>query len=133
MKKLEYFLVFTTGASAATALHLSCGDGSPPPADAATECDCPAAEQPLLPRLSRVVVRRETPANTAGPMSAACGPGEIAISGGCKAGSLDPRHVLNSSFATPEDSPVAWACYFHNGTASPVTSEAYVLCLKPAP
>jgi hypothetical protein len=63
---------------------------------------------------------------------AICPIGDIVISGGCRAGSRDPRYVLNTSFGAPQDNPAGWACQFYNGTASPVTSEVYVLCLKPA-
>jgi hypothetical protein len=134
MNKHDRLLTLLVGAAAATAFHLSCGDGeSPAPADAATECECPVAETPLLPRLTRVTAREEIMPNMADSVAAGCVLGEIAISGGCRAGSLDSKHILNSSFPSPPETPVAWACRFYNGTASPVTSEAYVLCLKPAP
>jgi hypothetical protein len=64
--------------------------------------------------------------------AAICPIGDVVISGGCKAGSNDPKHSLGSSYAAPVEGPAGWACVFYNGTASPVTSEAYVLCLKPA-
>jgi hypothetical protein len=133
MKLRDNLFVFCVGGVAATVLHLSCDGDSPPLADAAVQCDCPIAEAPLTGRLVRVTASRELPTLTGGGIGVACPAGDFVISGGCKAGTADSKHLLNSSYPSPPETPVGWACQFYNGTASPVTSEAYVLCLKPAP
>lgn len=131
LREISFLLA---GIAAATAFHLSCGDGGDLMADAPTACDCPAAEPPLASRLTRVVMREEGAPQSSVGLSAACDFGQIVVSGGCQSRSSDPRVVLQSSFgAPPEPAPSAWACEFYNGTASPVNFEAYVLCLKPAP
>jgi hypothetical protein len=133
MKIRDNFLIFLIGGVAATALHLSCdGDGTTP-VDAAVQCDCPAAEAPFKGRLTRATALIESAPMTEGGQVALCPIGDIVISGGCKAGSNDSKYVLNTSYPEPLNSPVGWYCQFYNGTASAVTSEASVLCLKPAP
>lgn len=133
MKIRDHLVVFVLGGVSAMVLHLSCdGDGTPP-ADAAEQCDCPTAEPPLAGRLTRASSLIQTASMMSNGQSAICPIGDIVISGGCRAGSSDPRYVLNTSFATPQDNPAGWACQFYNGTTAPVTSEVYALCLKPAP
>jgi hypothetical protein len=133
MRIRDNLLVFLVGGIAATALHLSCdGDGAAP-ADAAAQCDCPAAEAPLVGRLTRASATIESASMMVNGQVALCPIGDIVISGGCKGGSNDSRYLLKTSYPEPADAPVGWYCQFYNGTASPVTSEAHVLCLKPAP
>ena len=112
---------------------ISCSDDSPPRADAAVQCDCPVSEAPIKERLVRVASTRAISAMSVGGDSAGCPQGAIVISGGCLAGTTDAKHVLLSSVASPVDNPIAWECFFYNGTAAEVTSTATVLCLKPAP
>jgi hypothetical protein len=127
------FLGFVVG----IAFMLSCGDDhSPSQADAAAaQCDCPAAEPPLSGRITRVTGDQSIPAMGFDVAVASCGIGDILLSGGCFARSSNPKYILNSSYPGPPGSanPSGWACEFYNGTTAPVTSTAYVTCLKPAP
>ncbi|HRC55121.1 MAG TPA: hypothetical protein PKU97_04315 [Kofleriaceae bacterium] len=132
--RLHAIGIASIGFIAGIAFILSCsGDDTPTNADAAIACDCPPAERPLNGRIVQVVGRKEIPAMSSSSAIAECDSDSIIISGGCFANSNDPAYVLNSSYPTPENSPKVWACRFYNGTASPVTSTAYVTCLKPAP
>jgi hypothetical protein len=115
---------------------ISCGDGqSPSQADAAVQCDCPAAEPPLEGRIVRAAYDQSIPAMGSFSAVAFCEDGSTVLSGGCFARSSDPKYTLNSSNPTPVGSlnPRGWGCDFYNGTAAAVTSTAYVTCLKPAP
>jgi hypothetical protein len=80
-----------------------------------------------------VTITQPIPAMAPGSASTICASGDIILSGGCLAGTIDSRHVLLSSAPFPADIPIGWSCVFHNGTAAEVTSTATVLCLKPAP
>jgi hypothetical protein len=120
--------------AAGIAFALSCGDESPRSVDAATQCDCPASEPPLAGRLTRKTANQTIPSLRVSGIGVGCPlDGSIPLSGGCLSNSSDPKYVLNSSYPAPADNPIGWACDFYNGTASAVTSTAYVLCLKPAP
>lgn len=137
MKTSNTILVLVAGFVCGVAFVMSCGDQTSPPvvdADAA-RCDCPAAEPPLAGRIVRVTSELAVPAMAVLGPSAVCAPGTILLSGGCLARSTDPKYVLNSSYPAPEGdpNPIGWACDFYNGTAAPVTSTAFVTCLKPAP
>jgi hypothetical protein len=115
---------------------LSCGDDNPKQADAATTCDCPASEPPLSGRITRATRQRAFTPMGYSNVIATCESGSIALSGGCFANSTDSKYVLNSSYpysTAPDAQPSGWSCDYYNGTASPVTSTAYVTCLKPAP
>lgn len=133
MRIKEHLTIFACGVISAAAFHVSCGDGDPVSADGMNACDCPPSEPPLSARLVRVTARKDgAPASRIG-VAAACALGDTVVSGGCQSRSTDPSVVLRSSFAAAPEAPDAWFCDFYNGTASPVTFEAYVLCLKPAP
>jgi hypothetical protein len=133
MTKSTNLLVIVASFAAGIAFALSCGDDSPRAVDAATQCDCPPSEPPLAGRLTRATASQAIPALRASGVSAVCPGVSVALSGGCLSNSSDPKYVLNSSNPAPADNPTGWGCDFYNGTASPVTSTAYVLCLKPAP
>jgi hypothetical protein len=129
-------LILISGFVVGIAFVLSCGDDhSPAQVDAATQCDCPAAEPPLAGRIVRVAANQSIPAMGFSAAVAICDTGTIALSGGCFARSSDPKYILNSSYAAPAGdlNPKAWICEFYNGTAAAVTSTAYVTCLRPAP
>jgi hypothetical protein len=131
------FTVLVSGFVIGIAFVMSCGDGqSPSQVDAATvQCDCPASEPPLMGRITRVAGDQSIPAMSSFPAVAICGPGTVALSGGCFSRSSDPKYILNSSYPIPagDPNPTGWGCEFYNGTAAAVTSTAYVTCLKPAP
>ena len=114
-------------------ISMSCSDDSPPSVDAAVNCDCPQAEPPLKQRLVRVSGTQTIGAMSIGGAATGCLPEDVVISGGCLSGITDSRHVLLSSNPSPPENPVGWLCVFSNGTAAPVVSTAYALCLKPAP
>jgi hypothetical protein len=123
------FLGFVVG----VVFVLSCsGDDSPAQVDAATQCDCPAAEPPLAGRIVQRSAQRQIVAMALDGASVSCDVGEVLLSGGCFANSTDSKFTLHSSFQIPA-APRSWGCEFYNGTASPVTSTAYATCLKPAP
>jgi hypothetical protein len=137
MRLSKTLAVLLLGFAVGVTFVISCGDQhSPPSVDAAAaQCDCPAAEPPLAGRITRVTGDQSIPAMRFFLAVASCGIGKIVLSGGCFARSSDPKYLLNSSYPAPAGSPnpSGWVCEFYNGTAAPVTSTAYVMCLEPAP
>jgi hypothetical protein len=136
MKLQTTLIILSIGFVSGIAFVVSCGDGqSPSQVDAAVQCDCPAAEPPLAGRIARVAADRSIPSLTFFSAVAFCEAGTVTLSGGCFSRSSDPKYILNSSYPIPagDPNPTGWACEFYNGTAAPVTSTAYVTCLKPAP
>jgi hypothetical protein len=138
MKLFRTLTILVFGFVIGVAFVVSCGDDNSlteAEADAAVSCDCPAAEPPLANRVVRVVRDQVVPATSFDAVSAICDFGTIVLSGGCFARSSDAKYILNSSYPAPPGSPnpAGWVCEFYNGTPSPVTSSAYVTCLKPAP
>ncbi len=121
-----------SGAVVGIALVLSCGDDSPPKADAADPvCDCPAAEPPITgSRIVQVEATTTVPANDRGGADAGCPQGAIALGGGCAAevGNA-PQIVVEQSI--PFDT--GWGCDWRNPTNSPIAVRAIVRCLKPGP
>jgi hypothetical protein len=134
MNVSKTLFVLFLGFAAGVFFVFSCaGDNRTPLADAATQCDCPASEPPLRSRIVRRSATQVIPAMGSSAAVAACDLDAIVLSGGCFANSTDSKYVLRSSNPGPDNAPFAWSCDFYNGTASPVTSTAYVTCLKPAP
>jgi hypothetical protein len=136
MRLFKTLAVLFVGFIVGVVFVVSCGDDhSPPEVDAAVQCDCPAAEPPLTGRIVRVATDRTIPAMSFSGVSALCDADTTLVSGGCFARSSDAKYILNSSYPAPPGSsnPAGWVCEFYNGTPSPVTSSAYVTCLKPAP
>jgi hypothetical protein len=136
MRLFKTLAVLFVGFIVGVVFVVSCGDDhSPPEVDAAVQCDCPAAEPPLMGRITRATADQTIPALMFSAAVVICETGTVVLSGGCFARSSDPKYVLNSSYSAPagDSNPRAWVCEFYNGTPSPVTSSAYVTCLKPAP
>ncbi len=125
-------LLVVSGAIAGIALVLSCGDDSPPRADAADPvCDCPAAEPPITSsRIVQVEKPATVPANDGGVGAALCPDGAIVLSGGCAAEEGNaPQIILEQSIP----GNISWSCNWRNPTNSPIAVRAIVRCLKPAP
>jgi hypothetical protein len=136
MKLSRALLVLLVGFVIGVSFVVSCGDDhSPIRADAAVQCDCPATEPPLAGRIVRILADATIPAMSFSGADALCDAGTTLLSGGCFARSSDAKYILNSSYPAPAGAlnPRGWSCEFYNGTPSPVTSSAYVTCLKPAP
>jgi hypothetical protein len=136
MNTSHKLLVAIAGFAGGVATVLSCGDETPAHVDAATSCDCPISEAPLAGRIVHLTKQQEFASMMLTNIIVSCELGSKALSGGCLSNSNDSKYVLNSSFPffpTLNGIPEGWSCVFYNGTAAPVTSTAYVTCLKPAP
>ena len=133
----------SAGLVAGIVLVLACDDDSPPDADAAPVCDCPAAEPPLTGR----IVLEEHPGNigagngnTAG---AACDQVEgvypQVLSGGCRivddtvreSGDMKLIESYKSHGAFSDDE--IWECTYDNPTMATVQIMITLTCLQPAP
>lgn len=140
----RFVLLLMTGVIAGVAFALFCGDnlpakavaavGVPKTLDAASICDCPAAEPPLTGRFVTISSRRTIPANSLGENSAACPVGSQLISGSCTQDLLNPyRHLTLEQSGFYEPFSNEWFCWFRNNEATPIDIRVSVTCLNPAP
>ena len=135
MKLASSILVLVSGVVIGITLVLSCGDGSPRPADAADggTCTCPAAEPPIPSRVMEVKVDETVPANTNHVShSVACPtiPSQSTVlSGGCTAIITTPEAVILEQSAPVG---VGWLCSWSNPTNADIQVTLIVRCLVPA-
>lgn len=125
-------LLLAVGAVAGVAFVLSCGSESPQTSDAATTCDCPAAEPPLAGRIVSVANTATIASGETGSQGASCPAGAIVLGGSCLSddeGAV-PDITLQQSGTYPESA--AWLCQWHNNSPDPVVMRVAVTCLKPA-
>ena len=130
MRIASSVILLLAGMLAGIVLVLSCSDGSPGKADAAT-CDCPAAELPIAGRLMRVNRTAAINSGSTGGQDAACPQGGLLISGSCtnETFSLPDLTLQQSGFY--RDDAQGWSCSFKNNSATPVTVKATAICLMP--
>ena len=130
------------GAAMATILILACGDDSPSEADAASACDCPAAEAPLAGRI--VFVDKTTNPGTEPYLDAsawcesAVGAADwILLGGGCTVddGNVDDLVLEHAGPSTVITDTVGgnYFCRWHNTTGVTIDAvRARAICLVPA-
>lgn len=147
MQVARSILLLMAGAASGVAFVLSCGDNlgvranadaaaadAPKAPDAATICDCPAAEPPLTGRFMTVNSTRTVPGNTIGINSAVCPAGSLLISGSCTQDLLNPiPNLILQQSGFFEAYPTEWWCMFRNNEPFPITIRVSVICLKPTP
>lgn len=128
-------MMMVSGALLSLALILSCDDGSPSDADAAS-CNCPAAEAPLIGRAKEFEVATTLPPANMEPAygkkggSALCPEGSLLLSGGCDAAmGTVPDIVLEGSYSVGS----GWSCSWKNLSNEPVPVRSIARCLMPAP
>jgi len=143
MHVAKTILLLMTGAVSGIAFVLSCGDNLSVKAnaDAATDapkisnCDCPAAEPPLVGRFMTIHKTQTIDPNHFLTQSARCPTGSQLISGSCTKDKLNPgRRLTLEQSGFYEEDPNEWWCFFHNDEPQePVTIRVSVTCLQPAP
>lgn len=128
------FLIFAGGACFGFALLLSCDDGSPSDADAAS-CNCPLAEAPLLGRIQEFERSWTLPPANMGPTfgketgGSECPAGGILLSGGCAAAlGAVPSIAIIASYPGGSN---GWGCSWQNLTNDPVPVRGIARCLMP--
>ncbi len=133
---MRTIVTFVLGAIAAIAFLVACGDDAPASADAATECDCPAAEAPLNGRIVRRALEMEAGAMQEQTITQGCEEGEVLLGGSCSAlqpqggGAINLRQAGFTSQQDPETTPW-WVCTWENNDPNPNTVTATVVCLVP--
>jgi len=132
MKIISSVILLTMGAAFGVGMTLSCGNDSPHHADAAT-CDCSPSEAPIA---GRTVVIEATPQTIqpgqTGGVGTGCMPGMQFLSGSCLRTGQNTQNITLVEFGF-DKATLGWGCIFKNNDAIPVTVNASVLCLKPAP
>jgi len=130
MKFIKQMALLSIGAAFGIGMVLSCGDSSPPRADAAT-CDCPSSEPPIANRL--VVVTSPISTIAAGAQGGAgvmCPQGAQFLSGTCTPEfETEVRDLTLQQFGF--NAQFSWVCNFKNNEATDVRVKATALCLKP--
>ena len=125
--------IFALGLIVGVGVIVACSDDSPPDADAAVECDCPAAESPWADRLVRRTDMKSIAAGTLSDgVAALCNEGELLIHGSCSAGGTMFLLDAGSDDMGPTQSS-AWGCTYRNDDVNPHDATATVLCLLPPP
>lgn len=138
MKSLATMIVgFLLGISAV----LACNDDWPPRVDAATACDCPAAEPPIASRIVETIRSITLPPssenNGRNGGGFGCPDNSILLTGGCTAGiGQVPDIVIEQNSPTPitpTNRGNSWNCSWRNNTNQPVEARIIVRCLMAAP
>lgn len=126
MRSLAFFAI---GLVVGIGVIIACSTESPPDADAAAACDCPAAESPLTDRLVRYTFTQTIPPGTlAGPVGANCNAGDLAVHGNCAASVFNGTMSLVNSGSY---NGIQWDCIYRNEDVNPHDATATVLCLIP--
>jgi hypothetical protein len=99
MKNKSLVVGILAGALGGIALVVACSDDSPTRVDAATTCDCPAAEPPLAGRITSVRVAGPLTPGATGVAFANCPVGATILGGACEVTTPDALiQVMSSKF-----------------------------------
>lgn len=101
--------------------------------DAASTCDCLAAEPALAGRFVVVSQISTIAANAHNAAAPTCPAGTQPLFGSCTTDLPSPiRNVTLEQAGIYFSSPQDWFCWFRNHESVPVTIRASAICLKPA-
>lgn len=125
------FILVLAGLFAGVALVVSCSADSPSNADADT-CNCPAAEPPIIGRITVVDAFQTIAANSTGGQGVECPERSVLLSGSCTTDTVNPLRDVTLSQSGFYDAGREWNCEFKNNEATPVRIKVSVRCLAPA-
>jgi hypothetical protein len=132
MKNKSLIVGILAGALGGIVLVVACSDDSPARVDAATTCDCPAAEPPLAGRIMSVRGTGQLTPGTLGVAQADCPIGATILGGACEVTTPDALiQVMSSRFG--RGSLQVFVCVWTAADATVAnTGTAEAICLLPA-